>query len=40
VIVKQTGSASFEIVGKFQAHVRGATANSRIIQRLISEYSR
>jgi hypothetical protein len=40
VIVKQTGTASFDIVGKFQGHVRGDTANSRVIQRIINDYTR
>ena len=38
VVVKQTGAGSFDIVGKFQGHVRGAAANSGIIQRLINDY--
>lgn len=39
VIVKQTSAGSFDIVGKFQGHVRGDAANSSIIQRFISDYS-
>jgi hypothetical protein len=38
VIVKQTSAGTFDIVGKFQGNVRGATANSAIIQRLIDDY--
>lgn len=38
VIVKQTSSNAFDIVGKFQAHVRGDAANSAIIKRLMSDY--
>jgi RHS repeat-associated protein len=37
-IVKQTGAGSFDIVGKFQGHVRGDTANSAVIQRLMNDY--
>lgn len=40
VIVKQTSGGSFDIVGKFQGHVRGDAANSAIIQRLIDDFSR
>jgi len=35
VIIKQTSSGSFDIVGKFQGHARGDAANSAIIQRFI-----
>jgi len=38
VIVKQTSSTAFDVVGKFQGHVRGDAANSAIIQRLMSDY--
>ncbi|WP_437913731.1 RHS repeat-associated core domain-containing protein [Sorangium sp. So ce302] len=38
-IVKQTGESSFDIVGKFQGHVRGDAGNSAIIQRLIGDYN-
>ena len=38
VIVKQTSTGSFDIVGKFQGHVRGANANAEIIKRLVEEY--
>jgi hypothetical protein len=38
VIVKQESAGSFDIVGKFQAHVRGDKANSATIQRLINDY--
>ncbi|MEL7060881.1 MAG: RHS repeat-associated core domain-containing protein [Acidobacteriota bacterium] len=38
VIVRRTGEDSFDIVGKFQAHVRGDDANSAIITRLIDDY--
>jgi RHS repeat-associated protein len=38
VIIKQTGAGSFDIVGKFQAHVRGDVANSRMIQRLMDAF--
>lgn len=38
VIVKQT-STGFDIVGKFQAHVRGDAANSAIIRRLMRDYN-
>jgi hypothetical protein len=37
VIVRRTGTNSFDIVGKFQGHVRGDAANSQIIRRLIEE---
>jgi RHS repeat-associated protein len=37
VILHQGSANQFTIVGKFQAHVRGDTANSAIIQRLIKE---
>lgn len=40
VIVKQTSAGTFDIVGKFQAHVRGGTANSQIIQRLMSDFGK
>lgn len=39
VIVKQTSAGAFDIVGKFQGHVRGDAANSAIIARLIGDYS-
>jgi hypothetical protein len=39
VIVKQTGPASFDIVGKFQAHALGDAANSTVIKKLISGYT-
>ena len=35
VIIKQTSSGSFDIIGKFQGHARGDAANSAIIQKLI-----
>jgi hypothetical protein len=38
VIIKQTSNNAFDIVGKFQGHVRGDVANSAIIQRLMSDY--
>jgi Domain of unknown function (DUF4157) len=38
VIVKQKSAGSFDIVGKFQGHARGAAANSAIIKNLIKEY--
>jgi hypothetical protein len=37
VIVHQGSANQFTIVGKFQGHVRGGTANSAIIQRLMAE---
>ena len=40
VIVKRISAGTFDIVGKFQGHVRGATANSNTILRLIDEYKR
>lgn len=39
VIVKQTAPSSFDIVGKFQGHQRGKTANSALIQRIIDDYN-
>jgi hypothetical protein len=36
VIIKQTSSGAFDIIGKFQGHARGDAANSAIIQRFIS----
>ncbi|MCG8421339.1 MAG: hypothetical protein MJE77_25760 [Proteobacteria bacterium] len=39
VIVKQKGTGTFDIVGKFQGHVRGDAANSRTIQRLMNDYT-
>lgn len=38
VIVKQTSAGSFDIVGKFQGHIRGASANSGIIKKLMEVY--
>jgi hypothetical protein len=38
VIVTETGLNSWNIVGKFQGHVRGDAGNSQVIQRLISEH--
>jgi hypothetical protein len=38
VIVKQTSAGTFDIVGKFQGHVRGKTANSEIIEKLMEDY--
>lgn len=38
VIVKETSSGAFDIVGKFQGHVRGDAGNSTVIQRLINDY--
>lgn len=38
VIIYQTGAETYDIIGKFQGHVRGDDANSRIIQRLMNEY--
>jgi hypothetical protein len=38
VIVKETGLNSYDIVGKFQGHVRGDAGNSQVIQRLIREH--
>jgi len=38
VIVRQTDSGVFDIVGKFQGHVRGDAGNSNIINRLIADY--
>jgi hypothetical protein len=38
VIVNETGLNSYDIVGKFQGHVRGDAGNSQVIQRLISEH--
>jgi hypothetical protein len=40
VLVKSTDLNSFDIVGKFQAHVRGDDANSSIIKRLIEDYAK
>ena len=40
VIVKQTSSGTFDVVGKFQGHVRGDAANSATIQRLISDFNK
>jgi hypothetical protein len=39
VIVKQTSAGAFDIVGKFQGHVRGDAANSATIARLMGDYS-
>jgi hypothetical protein len=39
VIIKQTSASSFDIVGKFQGHVRGDAANAAVIERLIREYT-
>ena len=38
VIVNKTGDNAYDIVGKFQGHARGDTANSNVIQRLMSDY--
>jgi hypothetical protein len=38
VIIKETRVNTFDIVGKFQGHVRGNAANSAIIRRLMSDY--
>jgi Pretoxin HINT domain len=38
VIVRQTGDNTYDIIGKFQGHRRGDTANSRVINRLIRDY--
>lgn len=38
VIVRQTSAGEFDIVGKFQGHVRGDAENGRIINRLIDDY--
>lgn len=35
VIIQRVGPKSFDIVGKFQGHARGDSANSAIIQKLI-----
>jgi hypothetical protein len=40
VIVNQTSLGEFEVVGKFQGHVRGDAANSSIIQRLMSDHKK
>ncbi len=40
VIVKQAQPGTFDIVGKFQGHVRGDAANSAIIERLINDYAK
>lgn len=39
VIVYQRSAGQFDIVGKFQGHVRGDAANSSIIQRFISDFT-
>jgi hypothetical protein len=38
VTIKETRLNTFDIVGKFQGHVRGNAANSAIIRRLMSDY--
>jgi RHS repeat-associated protein len=38
VIVKQTGTGAFDIVAKFQGHLRGDAANSALIERFIRDY--
>lgn len=38
VIINATGNGTFDIVGKFQGHVRGDAANSATINRLIQDY--
>lgn len=38
VITKETSSGAYDIVGKFQGHVRGDAANSATINRLIEDY--
>jgi hypothetical protein len=38
VIVRRTDESSFDIVGKFQGHVRGDDAISAIIKKLIDDY--
>jgi hypothetical protein len=40
VIIKELSHGKFDIVGKFQAHVRGDTENSALIERLIQDYRR
>lgn len=38
VIVRRVDAGAFDVVGKFQGHVRGDAANSQTIQRLIGDY--
>jgi RHS repeat-associated protein len=38
VVVRQTASTAFDVLAKFQAHVRGDAANSEIIRRIMSGY--
>ncbi|MBI5510931.1 MAG: hypothetical protein HY903_19390 [Deltaproteobacteria bacterium] len=38
VIIKQTGEHSYDVVGKFEGHVRGDAANSSTIQKLVEGY--
>ena len=37
-IIKRKSAATFDIVGKFQGHVKGDTANSNIIEKLMKDY--
>jgi RHS repeat-associated protein len=39
VIIREISSGTYDIVGKFQGHVRGDTANSAVIQRLMRDYN-
>jgi hypothetical protein len=39
VIVKRASGGDFDVVGKFQGHARGDSANSAIINKLVSDYS-
>jgi hypothetical protein len=40
VIIKQKSAGEYDIVGKFQGHVRGDSANSTTIKRLVSDYEK
>jgi hypothetical protein len=35
VIIRQVGPKAYDIIGKFQGHVRGDAFNGEMIQRLI-----
>lgn len=39
VIVQQTSGGAFDIVGRFQGHVRGDAANRSTIQRPMRDYN-
>jgi RHS repeat-associated protein len=39
VLVKQTSAGTFDVVAKFQAHTRGDTANSAMLEKLMRDYT-